>query len=475
MVQRAGDTLIVRRVVSGEQLILDQDGSILENYRRDQNDRSSDIEVEESSPTHNSTLPIPLNLPAVVAALAFQQQQQQKQQQLEAELNLKAKNSNNAESENTGNLQSNQHLQDNEQKHDNDYNLPQCKIKRNYSCNNCPFFTQNPRLYLTHLRDVHGEKIVINECKFCLYASRHYQKLVRHMKMVHGSTEGINEPNHIRRRVTQNKELKKNRLLLESKAQQLQQQQRSSPVTSSNFFNSNIHSPKNAHYFDDSGPINLSQHGNLMLSNQIDQFAFQHKLLSNAIENQPNPFMMVDDIGSIDLSMNAPNQDGTSKVSKCIICNYAAPNEEMLISHEKTEHNKTKFFRCEKCSYVTNIKARFSKHVKYHSMPMIKCMMCDFRTPYKWNLDRHMKNHGGTGAFKCSVCNFTADIKQSLTVHEMNHHVPPLANSFALKDDELGSNFEDEIHKNQVNYFSLSCSEPYLIFEPLLDIEPAHV
>ncbi|XP_055643534.1 uncharacterized protein LOC129779831 isoform X2 [Toxorhynchites rutilus septentrionalis] len=90
--------------------------------------------------------------------------------------------------------------------------LPQCKIKRNYSCSSCTYFTQNPRKYLTHLRDVHGEKIVINECKRCLYASRHYQKLVRHMKMVHGSTDGIKTPFSSRRRGTFRKELfKKNR------------------------------------------------------------------------------------------------------------------------------------------------------------------------------------------------------------------------------------------------------------------------
>uniref|UniRef100_A0A182VWE5 C2H2-type domain-containing protein n=1 Tax=Anopheles minimus TaxID=112268 RepID=A0A182VWE5_9DIPT len=66
--------------------------------------------------------------------------------------------------------------------------LPQCKIKRNYSCRSCDYFTQNPRSYLTHLRDTHGEKISVNECKRCLYASRHHQKLARHMRMVHGVT-----------------------------------------------------------------------------------------------------------------------------------------------------------------------------------------------------------------------------------------------------------------------------------------------
>lgn len=95
---------------------------------------------------------------------------------------------------------------------------------------------------------------------------------------------------------------------------------------------------------------------------------------------------------------------------------------QILQGQSKTKKNN--YFSCMKCNYVTHIRSRYTKHVKYHSMPMIKCTLCDFRTPYKWNLDRHMRNHGGPGNFKCSTCNFTADIKQSLTVHEMNHHTP---------------------------------------------------
>uniref|UniRef100_A0A182JJ42 C2H2-type domain-containing protein n=1 Tax=Anopheles atroparvus TaxID=41427 RepID=A0A182JJ42_ANOAO len=67
--------------------------------------------------------------------------------------------------------------------------LPQCKVKRNYSCPSCAYGTQNPRRYLTHLRDTHGEKISINACQRCLYASKHHQKLVRHMRMVHGTED----------------------------------------------------------------------------------------------------------------------------------------------------------------------------------------------------------------------------------------------------------------------------------------------
>ncbi|CAG9814202.1 unnamed protein product [Phaedon cochleariae] len=67
--------------------------------------------------------------------------------------------------------------------------LPDCKVKRNYTCAECDYFTQNPRVYLYHLRDAHDEKVKIYECPNCLYASRHFQKLLRHKKMVHGEQQ----------------------------------------------------------------------------------------------------------------------------------------------------------------------------------------------------------------------------------------------------------------------------------------------
>ncbi|XP_066587488.1 zinc finger protein 91-like isoform X2 [Prorops nasuta] len=112
--------------------------------------------------------------------------------------------------------------------------------------------------------------------------------------------------------------------------------------------------------------------------------------------------------------------------NRCSMCKYVALNMLDLETHQRVHHLKRTFFRCGKCPYGTYVRARYTKHVKYHSMPMIKCNECDFRTPYKWNLDRHTRNHGGGGAFQCGACNFTADIRQSLTVHETNHHEPPV-------------------------------------------------
>ncbi|XP_050307257.1 uncharacterized protein LOC126743997 isoform X2 [Anthonomus grandis grandis] len=223
--------------------------------------------------------------------------------------------------------------------------LPECKVRRNYTCTSCnDFFTQNPRLYLYHLRDVHRIKLRVYECPSCLYASKHFQKLLRHSKMVHGTSEGV------------------------------------TPAETS--------APRKP----EEDPCTYEDHDEMLL-----------------VEEQEE-----------------------QSVFKCSVCTFSSRSRVLLNRHEREEHIKTKFFRCSKCTYVTHIKARYTKHVKYHSMPMIKCDMCDFRTPYKWNLDRHCKNHNGRGAFRCSACNFTADIKQSLTVHEMNHHVPPVGQAAGL-------------------------------------------
>uniref|UniRef100_A0A2M4A8X1 C2H2-type domain-containing protein n=1 Tax=Anopheles triannulatus TaxID=58253 RepID=A0A2M4A8X1_9DIPT len=163
MVQRSGDKLIVRRVVSGERVHLgEQDDSIAPIHQQVLLEPGWRQTLENTfgvGTGGSSSSPQPPERPSADDPIPIGEMDQQPTPQ--------------------------------QQQQQDEQHLPQCKIKRNYSCGRCTYFTQNPRKYLTHLRDTHGEKIVINECKRCLYASRHYQKLVRHMKMVHGSVDGI--------------------------------------------------------------------------------------------------------------------------------------------------------------------------------------------------------------------------------------------------------------------------------------------
>ncbi|XP_014362724.2 zinc finger protein 91 [Papilio machaon] len=228
-----------------------------------------------------------------------------------------------------------------------DLELPQCKIRRNYSCTKCTFYTQNPRAYLIHTRDVHFVKLKIYDCAFCVYASRHHQKLVRHIKMVHGESGSDRHA-----------------------------EMEPPPPTS---------------------------------------------IAATATESSEKEEDLLEEVEECDEDMDVEDC-GDDLIERLEVDGDAA----MIVNGTSDAKIKGNFFSCDKCNYVTHIRARYTKHVKYHSMPMIKCTICDFRTPYKWNLDRHMKNHGGTGSFCCSICNFTADIRQSLTVHEMNHHTPPV-------------------------------------------------
>uniref|UniRef100_A0A182MWM3 C2H2-type domain-containing protein n=1 Tax=Anopheles culicifacies TaxID=139723 RepID=A0A182MWM3_9DIPT len=154
MVQRSGDKLIVRRVVSGDQVHLSEQKPTVQSDDGESSDQQQLLDGWRRFSTDASN------------TLANYDEQLTDSEGTQPGPSLKAED-------------------------EHEQQLPQCKIKRNYSCSRCTYFTQNPRKYLTHLRDTHGEKIVINECKRCLYASRHYQKLVRHMKMVHGSVDGI--------------------------------------------------------------------------------------------------------------------------------------------------------------------------------------------------------------------------------------------------------------------------------------------
>ncbi|XP_028179445.1 zinc finger protein Xfin-like isoform X1 [Ostrinia furnacalis] len=228
--------------------------------------------------------------------------------------------------------------------------LPQCKIRRNYNCAKCTYYTQNPRAFLVHTRDVHFERFKIYDCPSCVYASRHHQKLIRHIKMVHGAAATTN--------IKVDVEL---------------------PAAT-----------------ETAEPVERIE-----------------DLLEEIEECDDDIEIDVDDCCEESFEV-----DGDKST-----------NEEGL-SILKSEN---KYFSCTKCNYATHIKSRFTKHVKYHSMPMNKCTICDFRSPYKWNLDRHMKNHGGSGSFKCFMCNFTADIKQSLTSHELNHHASPAGQSVASR------------------------------------------
>ncbi|KAM7354627.1 uncharacterized protein ACRADG_006221 isoform 2-T5 [Cochliomyia hominivorax] len=516
MVQRSGDTLIVRSVVSGNPIYMDQQESTANTNNTNNNNNNNNNNISNKNNNMNSPSQAigMANNTAITNSIFLEHFEEFKK----AQESLMQKQRENLAIADALEVRR-QQAAAMELKEEG---LPQCKIKRNYSCNYCSYFTQNPRYHLTHLRDVHGEKIVINKCKLCLYASRHYQKLVRHMKMVHGCTDGIASGHgQTRGKRGMNREARKRKLEesaapstgcitalsveainaehmktdMDRELQKLQrdmeavemkqklseaifaatyeqqlrvqrefnnreslkaaataaaasashsnyeQHQQQQPQTSSPPVQNCENSPSLNKTFDNTTtPANqLQQHSSpIQMPTQRSSIELTPSPSgSNSSPSPAHPQQHMDALsgsGSVTPvgGSGASDEPSNNRLMKCSLCDFTTLYRNHLLEHEIEDHCNAKFYRCEKCSYVTHIKARFSKHVKYHSMPMIKCVTCDFRTPYKWNLDRHMKNHGGAGPFKCAACDFTADIKQSLTVHEMNHHVPPVGHAAGM-------------------------------------------
>ncbi|KAH8276443.1 hypothetical protein KR018_012261, partial [Drosophila ironensis] len=317
----------------------------------------------------------------------------------------------------------------------NEEELPQCKIRRNYSCNQCAFFTQNPRSHLSHLRDVHGEKIVINECKLCLYASRHFQKLVRHMKMVHGCSDdggapGSNGQSKGKRNLT--REARKRRL---EESIEVPVAAPIPPALDANLVKMLQNGPSL-----DQLKAELQHHEQELLTT-MQKYNRQQEMqqLQTIVDSHDNIFSMAFEF---QVKMMPPAQSESSGSSGGTSLKMDGLNNSSSDSEEASQSPGPEVvelapgvqqYQCHKCTYSTPIRSRFKKHVKYHSMPLIKCSSCDFHSPYKWNLDRHTKNHGAEGHFRCSVCNFSTDIKQSLTIHELNHHVPTVGHQMASR------------------------------------------
>lgn len=370
--------------------------------------------------------------------------------------------------------------------------LPQCKVKRNYACAKCPYYTQNPRSFLHHQKNVHAERLKVYECSHCLYASKHSQKLQRHVHMVHQVDNKANKIPHgfdesgkpllvppVRIRVQRFEKFTDQhvaKLVIVEDVDVEEVHPVSAEEEGDEEAEAEMEAEAEAEAEADAdaeaeaeaeAEIEAEAEAEAEAEEEEDELDDEEAGEEEEQEDEDEEYEQGDDDddddgGSLDAddrvpvvslpqtasptppspaSLPPPQQLQQKKYKpdkpsltfiRCSVCPFGSHSRTLVNRHEKSAHLKKKFFRCMKCNYVTHMRARYTKHVKYHTMPMIKCDDCDFRTPYKWNLDRHNRNHSiiAPGTYKCSHCSFSADIKQSLTVHETNHHVPPVGGVF---------------------------------------------
>lgn len=232
---------------------------------------------------------------------------------------------------------------------DQDEDLPQCKIKRNYACPECSYFTQNPRFYLYHLKTVHRHKIRIYECPNCLYASKHSQKLQRHVQMVH---------------ITGNDKKK------EANSKSAQEYLRAVDDAE-----------------EDIGDVDEED----FFEHETDTsecYAVTEKDNGKVFECSACPFTSP----LVNLVKRHEKIHSKKKLFRCSKCDYVTHMKARFTKHVK--YHSMPMIKCEACDFKTPYKWNLDRHMKNHmGGGAFQCSACSFTADIKQSLTVHEMNH----------------------------------------------------------------------------------
>lgn len=211
----------------------------------------------------------------------------------------------------------------------------QRKLNRKYHCVDCNSFTFEPRTYLEHRQQIHGETITIHGCLVCNYASRHANKVSRHMKMVHHLT---------------------------GESLDAWKSQSKMTVSHSAIADTN------------SGPaatkIGHTKVFKCTICNQFET-VLRNSLMDHVRENHPH----------ID-------------IHNCDICNYSHYIKDRFRRHVK--YHKMEKIHCEKCDFETVYKWNMERHMKHHTVSLtntFSCDVCGYSATAKQSITAHKMTH----------------------------------------------------------------------------------
>ena len=257
--------------------------------------------------------------------------------------------------------------------------LPATRIRRQYTCNDCGFRTINPREFLYHRRDAHGQRLKIVECPYCVYACQYVQKLQRHLLLVHKLETSMTPPPE----VTQTSS-KTNKSKAIPKAQTIPK----------------IESPDSlSEESAGTSQQNVVPKIRVKLPTLTSPAMVTTNQVSGPLPPPPKAKLVIN-------QKNVSDHKRKIALQRQISANQKRLNDKSIFAK--------KYHKCQTCGYMTNVQYLFKKHMKYHSAPKIKCEMCDFESPYSWNVDRHVRSHFSNGLFKCTKCSFACDKKQGI-------------------------------------------------------------
>lgn len=108
----------------------------------------------------------------------------------------------------------------------------------------------------------------------------------------------------------------------------------------------------------------------------------------------------------------------------CCFCDFHTEHVTDINAH-LGKHFENKAFKCDKCSYGTNIKKCMKRHVEriHLNITKTRCELCDLRFFDKVGLKMHvMRKHTGEKPFHCHYCDYICRTKYDLGSHIGRKH-----------------------------------------------------
>ena len=354
--------------------------------------------------------------------------------------------------------------------------LAPTRIRRQYNCEQCSFRTINPREFLYHRRDEHGAKVKIVECPYCVYACQYFQKLQRHILLVHkletmttppGSSSAAASPASAPATQTQ------------SGGRSLKQQQSGGATTSAMRTGSSSSSAGHHSLLQQQSrappplrPIPAGAQKQVRTGQQQQvkqQQKVQHHTIQQSRQHMVAPPILTHKQRQLQQQLRqqqAADEDASFEASLVVDEGLDEGEDEFqedgdeddegeMDEHPEAEDTfaptesdqataaaatsngvvaaaSRKTFKCLACGYATKEHFLFQKHLKIHSQAnLLKCDQCDFSSPsLKMIEQHHTKVHSKSSAasspasqISCPKCAFPCDSQQALTLHVSKCHV----------------------------------------------------
>lgn len=392
--------------------------------------------------------------------------------------------------------------------------LAPTRIRRQYACSDCDFRTVNPREFLYHRRDVHNQKVKIVECPYCVYACQYFQKLQRHMLLVHKLETSITPPNENGQFVKQQTMINQSQVC----------------TTKKDFFvkKSSSKSLLDCRLKDDASP-EMDDEDDLDLDDEEDGPLMVCEKPKSASPRVLQPLAKGISLKSILMSGERQPIASTSngivrpvQMIKCKHCSFQANSFSKLELHESEVHAKKKKVHCPFCEikfdevvwlqrhlprmHEGNAEAQLyiemlerimpskrkrmkvgltnntSSSILDHEAPAAanavefnlsdlqkldknctKCSICNYETKWFSELQKHMRVHINEKPFGCQMCSFKTKWKGDLNRHVQKYHAKAFSELSQSEQQQAinpdGGQFEEEEGESSPEQFHSALNE----------------